>query len=350
VFIIAAFAALVYAIVNIGGPASWWGDQFKMTVYFSSASELRPGNDVWLDGLLVGRVANVELNRDPNQPGRVAVELEIDPDYADQIRKDSVIGIESSGLLGDKTIQITSGSEIADPVPDGGAVQGAEVGDIRRIIQGTDEIVANFKVLSDNLTTISQNVITLSENVNKGQGSFGKFLTDTEIHDNLSKAVLELQGLVADIRSGPGTAGRLITDPEIYDRTSALLTKFDSVAARLDRGEGSAGKFLSDPALFDRMEQLLQRTENIISRVDRGEGSLGKILGDEKFYNELNSMIAQVNGLVSAIQAGNGTTGRLINDPTLFNSMDQAASEVQKLMYDIRREPKKYLTINFRFF
>jgi phospholipid/cholesterol/gamma-HCH transport system substrate-binding protein len=61
-------------------------------------------------------------------------------------------------------------------------------------------------------------------------------------------------------------------------------------------------------------------------------------------------MIAQVNGLVSAIQAGNGTTGRLINDPTLFNSMDQAASEVQKLMYDIRREPKKYLTINFRFF
>ena len=48
----------------------------------------------------------------------------------------------------------------------------------RRIIQGTDEIIGNFKTLSDNLTKISENVITISENVNRGQGTFGKLLTN----------------------------------------------------------------------------------------------------------------------------------------------------------------------------
>ena len=347
--VIVGFAVLAYAIINIGGPGIW-GETFKMTVYFSSASELRPGNDVWLDGLLVGKVADVRMNRDQNVKGKVAVELEIDSAYQDSIRQDSVVGIEASGLLGDKTIQITSGTEITEPVGDGGSLQGATVGDIRTIIQGTDQIVTNFEVLSDNLTRISRNIITMSDNVNRGEGTLGKFLTDPEVYDNLNKSTLELESLVADIRAGPGTAGKLINDPEMYDRINAVLGRMDNVVARIERGEGSAGKFLSDPALFDRMDLLLEKMDNITSRVERGEGSLGKMLGDDKFYNELNNTLNQVNTLITAIQSGDGTTGKLIKDPTLFNSIDQAMSEVQKLMYDIRRDPKKYLTINFRFF
>ena len=84
--------------------------------------------------------------------------------------------------------------------------------------------------------------------------------------------------------------------------------------------------------------------------IDRGEGSLGKIMKDDGFYNDLRNTLGEVSGLVDAIQNGDGTTGKLIKDPTLFNTMEQASSEIQKLMYDIRQDPKKYLTINFRFF
>jgi phospholipid/cholesterol/gamma-HCH transport system substrate-binding protein len=348
--VILGFVALAYAIVRIGGPASFWGKKLHISAYFSSANGLRPGNDVWLDGLLVGKVTDVHLNRDPNINAKVAVEMELDSTYTDQIRKDSVIGIESNGLLGDKTIQITSGSQTAEVVGDGGILLGTEVGGIPKIIQGTDEIIGNFKTLSDNLTKISENVITISENVNKGQGTLGKFMTNSEMYDNLNNAVGEVQKLVEDIRSGPGTAGKFISDDEMYNKLTGVLTRMENTIAKIERGDGTAGKLLNDPALYDKLALILDKMDSISSRLERGEGSFGKLMKDEAFYNDLRSTMGQVNGLVAAIQNGNGTAGKLIQDPSLFNSMDQAASEMQKLMYDIRRDPKKYLTINFRFF
>src|SRR4030095_16724351 len=348
--VIAGFLVLAYAIVRIGGPSSFWSDKIHVTAYFSSANGLRPGSDAWLDGLLVGKVTDVGLNRNPNEKGKVAVAMEIDSTYQNLLRKDSVVGIESNGLLGDKTIQIASGSETAELVGDGGSLQGAEVGGIPRIIQGTDEIAGNFKTLSDNLTRISENVITISENVTRGQGTFGKLLTNSEIHDNLNLTVLEVQKLIDDIRSGPGTAGKLISDDTMYQRFVGLMSRMENISAKEERGEGTAGRLVNDPALYDNLTVLLDKFDTIASRLDRGEGSLGKIMKDDGFYNDLRKTLGEVSGLVNAIQSGDGTTGKLIKDPTLFNTMEQASSEIQKLMYDIRRDPKKYLTINFRFF
>ena len=95
--VLASFAALTYAVISIGGPASFWGKKMTITAYFNSASAVRPGNDVWLDGLLVGKVEEVGLNKNPSIPGRVAVKLKIDATYSNNIRKDSVVGIEAKG-------------------------------------------------------------------------------------------------------------------------------------------------------------------------------------------------------------------------------------------------------------
>ena len=349
-FVIFAFAALAYAVISIGGPASFFGDKLNITATFSSANGLRPGNDVWLDGLLVGKVEDVGLNDDPNIPGRVAVKMNIDAKYNNNIRKDSVVGIESNGLLGDKTIQLTSGSEAAEIVGDGGVLLGTEVGGIPRIIQGTDEIIGNFKVLSDNLTKISENVITISENVNRGQGTLGKLLTNPDLHDNLNSSLVELQHLIEDMRSGPGTAGKLISDDEMYVRFVNLLTRMENIVVKVEKGEGTAGKLINDPALFDKITLVLDKMDSIATRVDRGEGSLGKFMRDDGFYNDLRQTMGEMNGLLTAIQHGEGTTGKLIKDPTLFNSMNTTLSELQKFVYDVRQDPKKYLTIQFRFF
>jgi phospholipid/cholesterol/gamma-HCH transport system substrate-binding protein len=348
--VLGSFAALTYAVISIGGPASFWGKKMTITAYFNSASGLRPGNDVWLDGLLVGKVDEVGLNKNPSIRGRVAVKMKIDAAYESNIRKDSVVGIESNGLLGDKTMQLTSGSDAAEPVGDGGIIQGTEVGGIPKIIQGTDEIVGNFKTLSDNLTKISENVITISENVNKGQGTLGKLLTNPDLHDNLNNSLVELERLVEDIRSGPGTAGKLISDDEMYVRFTSLLTRMESIVAKVERGEGTAGKLINDPAMFDKITQVLDKMDSIANRIDQGNGSLGKLMHDDGFYNDLRKTMGEMNSLIAAIQSGDGTTGRLIKDPTLYNSMNVTLSEVQKFMYDVRQDPKKYLTIQFRFF
>ena len=116
---------LAYAIVRIGGPASFWSDKIRVTAYFSSANGLRPGNDVWLDGLLVGKVDRCRARtRIPMTRAGSPSRWKSTRPTRTYLRKDSVVGIESNGLLGDKTIQITSGSETAEPVGDGGSPSG----------------------------------------------------------------------------------------------------------------------------------------------------------------------------------------------------------------------------------
>ena len=56
------------------------------------------------------------------------------------------------------------------------------------------------------------------------------------------------------------------------------------------------------------------------------------------------------NNLVTSVQNGEGTAGKFIRDPTLYNSLNQTSSEIQKLLYDFRQNPKKFLTISFKLF
>jgi phospholipid/cholesterol/gamma-HCH transport system substrate-binding protein len=124
--VIIAFAMLSYAVVRIGGAASLFGKKITITAYFPNANGLRNGAKVNLDGILVGNVDSVGLSPDPNAPGKVAVVMKIDEAYKDQIRNDSEIGIDTIGLLGDKNIQLSSGTAKGIPVPDGGVLIGSE--------------------------------------------------------------------------------------------------------------------------------------------------------------------------------------------------------------------------------
>jgi phospholipid/cholesterol/gamma-HCH transport system substrate-binding protein len=340
--VIIAFLMLSYAIVRIGGP-SLFGKKMTITAYFPNANGLRDGAEVNLDGILVGNVDSVGLSPDPNAPGKVAVVMKIDEAYKDQIRNDSEIGIDTIGLLGDKNIQLSSGSAKGIPVPDGGVLIGSEVGDIRRIITGTDDLLSNLKVLSDK-------VINISDSVDRGEGTLGKLLTDSEIHDNLNKVVLEMEDLIHDVRTGPGTAGKLINDDTMYERIVSTLSRIDNVVAKVERGEGTAGRLLNDTALYDKANQLVAKMDSIATRIDSGEGSMGKMLRDDALYNDMRATMQRVDSLISAIENGDGTAGRLIKDPSLYNTLNQTTSEIQKLLYDIKQDPKKYLTINFRLF
>jgi phospholipid/cholesterol/gamma-HCH transport system substrate-binding protein len=341
--VILAFVLLGIAVLQVGGTTSFFGKTMTFTTFFPSANGLREGAEVWVDGILVGNVEEIKLNKGGNAKSRVAVVMKIDDNYSDMIRDDSVPGIGSIGLLGDRNVQISSGTDTGKPVGDGGVLYGEEVGNIDRIITGTDDLILN-------LNRLSETAVKISENVNQGKGTLGKLLNESEIHDNMNAAVLEIKTLITDIRSGPGTAGKLITDDTLYQRLNSTVERVDNLIAKIDSGNGTAAKLLNDPSIYNKVDQLLARTDDILNRVDRGEGSLGKLINDDGLYTDMRGTMGKVNGLVDSIQNGEGTAGKLIKDPSLFNTLNQTTSEIQKLMYDIRQNPRKYLTIQFRFF
>jgi phospholipid/cholesterol/gamma-HCH transport system substrate-binding protein len=343
ILVITSFVLLAFAIFVISGESGFLTEKYDIKAFFANANNLKTGAEVQLEGVTIGNVRSVAVSRLPDANKAVEVELRLDERFKNIIRTDSKLSIGTIGLLGEAAVNITRGTDAGQVIEENGEVVGTEEGDIRRIVQGTNDFIANLEVLSDQ-------VKRMAERVDRGEGTLGKFLTDSAIYDNTNLAIREGHLLVRDARTGTGTIGKLMSDDELYRALNASLGRMDTLIAKIESGPGTAGKFINDPAIYNRTEELLVSLQRTFDRIDRGEGTIGKFLTDDALYNDMRATMNRFSTLVAAIENGQGTAGKFITDPTLFNSLNQTSSEIQKLIYDVRQNPQKFLTINFRLF
>src|SRR5437660_5268972 len=302
VLVIASFALLALAIFYVSGQSGIFTKKYTVTAYFTSANGLRSGGEVWLEGVTIGNVDKVRISKQADPLKSVEVDLKLDENYRNIIRTDSMVTINTIGLLGDKYVDITRGSEGGQIVPDSGTLQGSEAGDIRKIVTGTSDFVANLDALSNQ-------VKKLADRVDRGEGTLGKLLTDTAIYDNANLTMREANSFVRDLRTGNGTIGKLVSDDEAYRRFNEMMDRVDNLIEAVQNGHGAAGKFINDPAVYDKADMVLARVESVADRIDRGEGTLGKLTKDDAIYNELRESVNRFSELVASIQNGEGSAG-----------------------------------------
>ena len=350
ILVVTSFILLAVAIFFISGENGFFTPKYNIRAYFQSANGLHAGAAVLLDGVTIGNVSAVQLSPEAEANKAVEATLRLDRRYHDMIRTNAKVSIGTVGLLGDQQIELTRGTTDNPPLPDDGTIQGTEVGDIKKIITGTNDLVANFGDLSDE-------IVGLTKKLNRGEGTIGALLNDRGLYNKFDAAALEAHNLVKDMRSGNGTVGRLMSDDSLYrsaqariDRLESTMNKVDATIDKINNGNGTIAKFLNDPALFNNATQLIAKFGIFADRIERGEGTLGKLSKDETLYANMTTTVNRVDKLVTSVENGEGTVGKLMKDSTLYNSLTQTSSEVQKLMYDFRQNPKKYLTISVRLF
>lgn len=343
ILVITSFALLALAIFYVSGQSGFFVSKYTVVAYFQNANNLRDGAEVSLEGVTIGNVDRVEISKEPDPNKAVAAVMRLQAAYKNIIRSDSKVTISTIGLLGDSKVDITRGTEAGTVIPDGGYIQGTEEGDIRKIVQGTNDFIANLQVLSEDFKKIA-------DRVDQGEGTLGQFLTNTAVFDRTNDLVKEANTLVHDARTGPGTMGKLISDDALYTKVMEIGDRVDVLVKKVENGNGTVGRAINDPTLYNRIDNLTAKVQSITDRIDRGEGTLGKLSKDDKLYTDLRDGITKFNMLVDSVQNGEGTAGKFIRDPALFNSLNETTSEIQKLIYDFRQNPKKFLTINFKLF
>lgn len=110
-------AGLFLVFAYKGSEMRMGGAGYNVTCSFSNASGIALGSDVRIGGVKVGVVSSLAL--DPKTYKAVAT-LQVYKDT--ELPKDSSAAIVSSGLLGDKYIQITPGGDEA-MLSDGGEIK-----------------------------------------------------------------------------------------------------------------------------------------------------------------------------------------------------------------------------------
>jgi phospholipid/cholesterol/gamma-HCH transport system substrate-binding protein len=363
-FVLVAVAVLIFLILNASGDISFKAKR-HLRAKFMSAEGLRPGAEVRLAGVRIGRVDDVNLLRATDDPEEKRVEVMLSVDSTvdgkpveDLVRKDSRAQLSSPSMLGsDKVITITPGSSAAGPVQEGDELSTTQD-------KGMSALTAAGNQLVDRLNDLSTQMAEISRKVNAGEGTIGRFVNDDAFYDNLNLTVREAQGVIREIRTGRGTAARLVNDPALYNNVERITSNLNDIATDLRAGRGTAGKFLTDEALYNdarstiaRLNRSADEINAMVTDIRAGRGTAGKLLTDEALYNDARSAIARFNttaervdNMVAAVQRGEGTAGKLLHDEQLYNNVNQLSSETVKLLYDFRQNPKKYLTIRFSIF
>src|SRR5919205_3087090 len=121
IFVVAGLLLFGVGLFLIGNRRMLFNDTFEVYAEFANISGLQNGAKVRVAGMDAGEVSSITVP--PNPSARFRVKLRVREDLHPLIRLDSIASIQTDGLVGNKFVQIESGTEQSPIVPDKGTIQ-----------------------------------------------------------------------------------------------------------------------------------------------------------------------------------------------------------------------------------
>lgn len=349
--VVTAFVVLGVGVFLVSERKNLFALKNRYSIQFETVGGLAPGSPAQLDGVNVGSVQKIVLPEEVEQK-MLTVWITADRRYAARIRDDSLARIKTLGLLGDKYIEISSGSSAAEVIPDGGAIPAAPATDVDRLIATGGDAVDNFVAISYSLREILARM-------ESGEGILGELTTDSEAGKRAKEAMLtvleSMREISRQVESGPGTLGRLIRDGTLAAKLEATVDRLDGLLTTLHEGDGALPLLLRDPdtgeralRLVDGLGQLSEDLAALVKEMRSGEGLLGTLISDaeygDQFTLELQQLIHNLNLVSQRLAQADGTLGLLIADPQVYDAVNDilvGVNESKLLRWLIRNRQKK---------
>ena len=349
--IMAALAAFAVGIFMIGESSNLFARKNRYFIRFETVAGLAEGNPVQLNGVTVGHVVGIDLPEAVDER-LLTVHVAIDHRYADRVRTDAEARIKTLGLLGDKFIQLTSGTPAAPGIPDGGEIPAGAATDV-------DELIASGENAVDNFVAISVSLRNILARMESGEGILGQLTSDSEsgtiTRDKLINILASVERLSQRAERGEGSLGRLLNDDTLARRLEATIGRLEANLALLEGGDGLLPSLLNDPEARDRFHEAVDnlstasaRLAELAREMREGGGLLPRLVGDEeygrKISGELEKLLAGLATISERVESGQGTAGQLVNDPAIYEAMQDIVvgiEESRMLRWLIRNRQKK---------
>ena len=166
IVVVAAVLVFMYISVKMGGVKVVGG--YKLNVMFDYVSGLEDKAPVKLAGVNVGEVEKVAHIYTDDQT-RVMATLALAGDT--KVRQDSKLSIRTTGLIGEKYIEITGGSKGSPVVAKGSTLEGTNPFEMDELIAKVDSAVQDLQkfmghadsVLVDNKDDLRATIINLKD-------------------------------------------------------------------------------------------------------------------------------------------------------------------------------------------
>ncbi len=104
-FVLLGIAAAFWLALQVGQVGGFGKHGYRLTAEFDDAGGVRPGADVMMAGVVIGRVEDVRLK----DSEKALVVMRIDDGV--KIASDAFASIRTKGIIGDRYVRITQGME-----------------------------------------------------------------------------------------------------------------------------------------------------------------------------------------------------------------------------------------------
>jgi phospholipid/cholesterol/gamma-HCH transport system substrate-binding protein len=293
-----------------------------MYLFIPDATGLGPGAPVRVDGFGVGKVRSVAFSGSTEPNRIVRVTMTVERDRLASIPDDSTAQIASETMIGDKFVDISSGTSRHFVAP------GGEIA-----FQGSPDLLKSLDIgqFEQRLKVVS----ALLDDIEQGRSDVGQFIQGDQMYNDLRKRLAQIESGIQAATSATSEVGREVHTDRLYQQISQPLVELDRSLARLQSGQGGVGQFLRDSSRYD---QLRSDTEGL--RRSIADLSAAELMRSDTMYTDWNR---RVLGLIESVDAFN--RGPALTTSQAYDNLNGVARELQDTVRDFRQNPRKFLRI-----
>jgi len=269
-------------------------------VLYKNIEGLQKSNPVLINGFKVGQVKDIQLLM--KKGGIILVELNINENI--HLNDSSVAMIYSLDLMGSKGVNLK---------------------------------VGNGKALTVGDTLISQ--------------------VEDDLKEQVSAQMLPLKLKAEDLMESIEDAMKVVRN--LFNKTNTAniegtLKHLNNTFKTLDHTSSELDLLLTNSR--DTLEQMFANVESITANLKNNNeqinfilknlASVSDSLAKSKLLstiNNANSVLEKTDSIMQKINRGEGTLGQLINNDTLYQNLEKASINLDKLLIDIKENPKRYI-------
>ena len=232
-FVIGGFVLFGVGLFLIGDRRMLFSNSAEYYSEFAQVSSLEVGAMVRVAGMNAGEVLEVQVP--PGPEGKFRVKFSIIEKLLPIVRTDSVTSLQTDGLLGNKYLLVSSGSNLSGTAQEGStlpAKEPFEIGDlltqIRQTVSSLDMTVTEVKGdVTDATQTVAETAKHVDEIIVGAQEDIKRITLAA------SRITEDAGDLIAQVKSGTGTVGKLFNDDAIYNTLKSSSTDIHTAVENL---------------------------------------------------------------------------------------------------------------------
>src|SRR5271169_5181308 len=221
IFIIAGITLFALGIFLVGSRHEAFSRHVLLYTEFADLDGITKGSKVQVAGMDAGQVTKIEVPRSPS--GHFRVQMKVDESLHGLVRTDSVVTVDTEGVVGDTFLTIHSGS------PNATIAQADSVLQSKPPVSMSDLLTHGLEITNDADATIRQ-----------VGGKLNVAL------DGMNGAVGNANDLLVGLKEGRGPAGMLLRDEKIAGQIRETMSNVQSTTSNLDQASVRVNSLVAD--------------------------------------------------------------------------------------------------------